>query len=127
MKRSAMTRKTPLTRTGFPQTSGHPPLTRNPGEPNLTRSSGIRPTSKKRRAELRQRTEVVAALVESQPWCANCGRTGVPLDPDEIKSRARGGSITDPANIQIICRECHDLKHAELAPHLSLHSWEEAS
>lgn len=29
------------------------------------------------------------------------------VDPHEIKSRARGGSITDPANIALLCRPCH--------------------
>lgn len=68
----------------------------------------MRAVSLKRQRVNRVRREVVAALYEVAPWCARCGRGGVPLDAHELLSRARGGSITDPANIRLLCREpCH--------------------
>jgi 5-methylcytosine-specific restriction endonuclease McrA len=33
--------------------------------------------------------------------------TGIAQDMHEILSRARGGSIIDPANILLVCRRCH--------------------
>jgi len=37
---------------------------------------------------------------------------GEPLDLDEIVPRGRGGSATDPENVQVLCRAHHDWKHA---------------
>lgn len=45
------------------------------------------------------------------PWCARCGWSTTrieDLDAHELRSRARGGSITDPANVALLCRTCHD-------------------
>jgi hypothetical protein len=35
-----------------------------------------------------------------------------PLDPHEPLTRARGGSIVDPDNIVIVCRNVHNWTHA---------------
>ncbi len=67
----------------------------------------INPVSKKRQRENRQRTAVLRPMREAQQWCSVCGATGVGLDAHEVRSRARGGSITDPANIRLVCRRCH--------------------
>ena len=61
-----------------------------------------------KRARLaRERKRVLEPLREAQPWCSRCGRTGVGLDAHELLSRARGGSITDLANIVLLCRADH--------------------
>jgi hypothetical protein len=46
-------------------------------------------------------------------WDERC--TGLATDPHEPLTRARGGSITDPANIVPACRACHDAAHAHPA------------
>lgn len=53
-----------------------------------------------------QRRKIVAELLANQPLCAKCMRTYA-CDVHEIKSRARGGSITDLENLIVLCRECH--------------------
>lgn len=54
-----------------------------------------------------------------------------PLDPDEIRSRARGGDPLDLANVQMLCRAHHDWKHTHdpeaVALGLSRHSWDDTS
>lgn len=90
MKRSSLTRKTPL------------------GGGSWLRRTPIAAVSAKRARENRVRTVVLAPLRAEQPWCARCGRTGVGLDAHELLSRARGGSVTDRGNIVLLCREpCH--------------------
>jgi 5-methylcytosine-specific restriction endonuclease McrA len=74
----------------------------------LRRAGRLAPVSRKRARENRERTTALRPLREAQPWCSRCGATGVGLDAHEIRSRARGGSITDLANIALLCRPCHD-------------------
>lgn len=54
-----------------------------------------------------------------------CNRTAV--DPHEIKTRGRGGSITDPDNCVPTCRTCHNWvdDHPELAAEYGMvaHNW----
>ena len=67
----------------------------------------IRSVSKKRAAENRRRRALIARMQEDgRPSCVNCGAPAEDLH--ELLSRARGGSITDPANCVPICRLCHD-------------------
>jgi 5-methylcytosine-specific restriction endonuclease McrA len=76
------------------------------------------------------RRALVARLLADNPVCqlrVTC--QGAPaVDVDEIVSRARGGSILDPANCQTACRACHDWKHANPVEAerlgLSRHSWD---
>ncbi len=70
------------------------------------RRTRIRPVSKKRARENRERRQVVEAMAEGDPWCRKC-REELAVDPHEVLSRARGGSITDPENIVPLCRTCH--------------------
>jgi hypothetical protein len=69
----------------------------------------IKPVSSKRQAENVIRKRLRKRLLEERPWCEariqGCTRIGVDLH--EIKTRARGGSITDEDNILILCRHCH--------------------
>lgn len=92
LRRTELRRKTPLQTHARQLPSGAGQLAR---------------VSPKRRRENRERTEALRPLRAAQPWCARCGATGVGLDGHELLSRARGGSITDPANIRLICRTCH--------------------
>jgi len=77
----------------------------------------MRAKSQKRARADAQRKKLLAPLREAQPWCSRCGATGVGLDAHELLSRARGGSITDLANIVLLCRSCHDdvtFRHHEI-------------
>lgn len=71
----------------------------------------VNPVSDRRRAENRLRRDVVAVMRDQQPWChakvvPEC--TNQPDDAHELLSRARGGSITDPENIILVCRADHE-------------------
>lgn len=67
------------------------------------RWSTLNPVSAKRQRQNRQRTELlreprIYPQVCAVPWCTNVGDS-----PHEPLTRARGGSITDPANIVMVC------------------------
>ena len=71
------------------------------------RRTPIRPVSRKRAKENRQRTEVLRSLYGTPcaarlPVCTGRAEQG-----HEVLSRARGGSITDAANIIGVCAPCH--------------------
>lgn len=97
MKRTELRRRSPMPRSSKPLQRGCEPM----------RRSRLNPVSDKRRAENRERTAALAPLRAAQPWCSRCGATGVGLDAHELLSRARGGSITDLANIVLLCRADH--------------------
>ena len=87
----------------------------------------MRPRSPKMARLYRERVKLVARLLDEHPICQRCcARPST--DCHELKSRARGGSILDPANIVTLCRTCHDRvtqnpREAE-AEGWSVHSWE---
>lgn len=94
MKRTPLTRKTPL----------------KPGK-GLSRTTPLRPRSSKMAARYRVRGPLVAELLAKPsicevPWC-----TALATDPHEPLTRARGGSIVDPDNIRLICRPHHSEIH----------------
>jgi hypothetical protein len=78
----------------------------------------MRAVSKKRARENRERRRVMMETFGRYPKCYGCeplralgvvtGCDGLATDAHEILSRARGGSITDPANIVPLGRKCHD-------------------
>jgi 5-methylcytosine-specific restriction endonuclease McrA len=69
--------------------------------------ANIRPRSKKMESiYATQRRKIVADLLGSQPLCQRCQREYA-SDVHELKSRARGGSITDLENLVVLCRVCH--------------------
>ena len=69
--------------------------------------ANIRPRSKKMESiYATQRRKIVADLLGNQPLCQRCQREYA-SDVHELKSRARGGSITDLKNLVVLCRVCH--------------------
>ena len=73
------------------------------------------------------RRRIVRDLLATYPICRRCHRAAS-TDVHEIKSRARGGSITELSNLVCLCRVCHDVitqnpAMAE-AEGWSKHSWE---
>jgi hypothetical protein len=72
------------------------------------RRTPIKPVSDKRRVENRERRRNLTATFGTDPLCVypDCARFAD--DAHEVLSRARGGSITDPANIRPLCREHHN-------------------
>ena len=108
----------------------------------LRRGSRLRPMSAKRRAVNVERAKVVAQLRETRRGCEgmallrqaahnapqrdqeayvaalrSCDPWQRVLQPHEPLTRARRGSITDPANILMLCDGCHSWTHAN--PRLS--------
>ena len=69
----------------------------------------MRARSKKRQALYEaERIPLVKRLLEERPVCQRCFRQRS-TDVHEVKTRARGGSITDESNLVCLCRPCHDL------------------
>jgi len=88
----------------------------------------LRPRSRKRDRLYRDhRAPLVASLLELRPWCERCSRARS-TEVHEIKSRARGGSLLDPANLACLCHDCHSwiTTHPEAAHAEGWldHSWE---
>jgi 5-methylcytosine-specific restriction endonuclease McrA len=62
--------------------------------------------SKKRARENRIRAGVLRPMRQLTIRCPRCNRAEG-LNGHELKSRAQGGSITDPANIILLCNPCN--------------------
>lgn len=95
----------------------------------LARRTRLRYRSRKTEALYRSRRRLVAELLAEPTRCQVPGCTRLATDPHEPLTRARGGSIFDPANVTLICRPHHreitDTEPAwayELG--LLVHSWE---
>ena len=54
-----------------------------------------------------QRVPLVKRLLSENPTCQKCF-SARSQDVHEVKSRARGGSITDIKNLRCLCRPCHN-------------------
>lgn len=80
-------------------------LTRAP----LRRRTPLRKRSKKTAKLYRQRGVYVAEYLTEHPACVLCGMRAD--DVHEPLTRARGGSILDPANSVPVCRSCHSWIH----------------
>lgn len=96
----------------------------------LIRRTALRPRSAKRERLYREnRRPFVERILRERPVCEwpDCRKDSV--DVHELKTRARGGSITDDANVRAVCRHHHDVVHSDpaLAAELGwlLNSWEE--
>lgn len=102
MKRGRLQRRTRLTATA--RLGRKTPL--NGGEA-LARVTPLRPVSSKRRAQNRVRRDAVYATFGDAPGCVVPGCLSLADDVHEPLTRARGGSITDPANMAPLCRPHH--------------------
>ena len=111
MKRTPLTRKSELRRTPLKRTGPPARLARLPRGTAPLRRKGIRPVSAKRRAENAERARVLAALLAANPMCRRC-HVRPAVDGHELTPRSKGGSVTDPENIRMVCRTCHDAIHA---------------
>ena len=82
----------------------------------------MRTVSKKRAKLNRERKELRDPLVGLPCEAAFDGCGGIGTDWNEVKTRARGGSIVDPGNRTWMCRPCHRFitEHPEWALH---HGW----
>lgn len=73
----------------------------------IKRTGRLNYRSKKRAALYKdERIPIVIAMLEAKPICERC-KVAKSSDIHELKSRARGGSITDPKNLSALCRPCH--------------------
>ena len=83
--------------------------------------------SKKMEAKYRKRRSLVAQMLDEKPVCERCSAARS-TDIHEVVSRARGGSILDPANLVALCRQCHSFitqnPLVAEAEGWSKHSWE---
>lgn len=111
MKRSPLKRTTGLARGG-----------------RLERRTRIKPVSKKRRAENRERKANAIEAFGEMPRCARPGCPRLADAPHEIKTRSRGGSITDMSNCVPLCNPCNGEIGSEAAWAYELgllkHSWD---
>ncbi len=64
-------------------------------------------SAKRQRLYAEARIPLVRKVLDDQPVCVRCFRARS-TDVHELKSRARGGSITEEANVVALCRGCHD-------------------
>jgi hypothetical protein len=112
VKRSGpLRRSTPLRRSSEGLQRSQPP----------ERRTRLRPVSKKRQRTAQARRLFVEGLLKARPYCeagmalrlyADYHRcSGFSTDVHEVRTRARGGSILDPANCRAICRACHSFIH----------------
>ena len=68
----------------------------------------IKPRSKKMETlYATKRRNLVKRLLAERPTCQRC-LSDRSQDIHELKSRARGGSITDVDNLVALCRTCHN-------------------
>jgi 5-methylcytosine-specific restriction endonuclease McrA len=73
----------------------------------LQRTGRLPHRSKRTAAVYRtERGPLVAALLAGSPPCQRC-MSATATDVHELKTRARGGSITDRENLALLCRPCH--------------------
>ena len=96
----------------------------------LVRRTPLRSVSPKRAKVQRQRRTMVREELTRRELC-EAGATirfgghrslcaGLAVDLHEPLTRARGGSILDPANTVAVCRSCHDWIHAHPAAAASI-------
>lgn len=79
----------------------------------LTRRTPLRVRSKKTTAVYRLRTKLVAELLADYPVCQVPWCNEPSTDVHEPLTRARGGSILSRENCRAVCRMHHDLIHLE--------------
>lgn len=64
----------------------------------------------------RQWRNLRAWHITQEPWCRVCRKKDVlteAVEVDHIIPLSEGGQLLDPANLQSLCRPCHQKKSAE--------------
>lgn len=121
MKRTPLTRKTPL--------KAHQGLQR--GSAPLSRGKGLSARSPRRTEAMVERRSLVSQLLKERPVCEArwvC-RGARSVDVHERLKRSRGGNILDPAQAHMVtvCRACHEMTESHPAEatrrRLLLPSW----
>lgn len=74
----------------------------------LTRRTPLRQVSDKQKDINRRRAKLLREMRREQDWCTRCGRRGVHLDGHERLRRSQGGRADDRTEIVLVCRPCHD-------------------
>ncbi len=92
------------------------------------RRGWLRAASAKRQAVMQERRKVIEALLaERGPGCEArlVGCDGRAVDCHEVLRRSQGGSLTDPANLLLLCRPCHSFltEHPQMAVELGFSRW----
>ena len=72
----------------------------------MQRKTPLRPVSSKRRKEQKKRTDYLRSIEADMAVCERCWHAKA-TDCHEVLRRSQGGSITDPANLRLLCRPCH--------------------
>ena len=75
----------------------------------------LKAASAKRQRENQTRAKVIGAIKATQiehagcVYCVRCRQTDESvIHGHELRSRAQGGSITDPGNIVLLCNNCNE-------------------
>lgn len=127
---SPLQRRTPLEQgAALDNSTNLDPAASGPSEqPAAKPRTGLRPRSRKAEAAYRVRRPMLKALADMHPYCVRPGCNRYADDGHEPLTRARGGSITDPDNVVLLCRPCHDELGTEPAWAYDLgllrHSWD---
>ena len=84
----------------------------------LARTGRLSPRSRKTQATYRSRADLVAALLETKPWCEirwddDCESRST--DVHEPEMRSRGADILNEDGCVTACRHCHNKVHANPA------------
>jgi hypothetical protein len=95
----------------------------------MKRGGPLRFRSKKTAKKYRdERVPLVKELAEEAGICPVIGCTNVANSPHEPLTRARGGSITDPGNVVMVCWPCNQALTLEpdwgYEQGLLIHSWD---
>jgi hypothetical protein len=127
VKRTPLARKTPL-KARTPLKAKTAPARAN----GLRQRKPIPQVSRKRAGQIRERRAMLQAKYPDMVLCEVPYCNEVATDPHEPKTRARGGSTTDPGNCRAICRKHHREIHDEEPEWAYLggflkHSWGDAA
>ena len=98
----------------------------------MKRSKPLRAQSSKRKQQQKKRRAVLQSLLRDRGEICEAETTVctvLPVDAHEVLRRSQGGDPTDPSNIILVCRECHEWIHSHPAKAYELgllkRSWED--
>ena len=74
---------------------------------SIERKTRLRAVSSKRAKEQKKRVAYLRSIEADMAVCERCYHAKA-TDCHEVLRRSQGGSITDPTNLRLLCRPCHD-------------------